>query len=74
MNRIQSFVYWLIKRPWFWGAFLILNGLIPGRIKSNKTFALIYLCLMQLVLFIMLLVLFRLFKLSNSGAKDFKNK
>ena len=67
MNRFQSFVYWLIKRPWFWGAFLILNGLIPGRIKSNKTFALIYLCLM-------LLVLFRLFKLSNSGAKDFKNE
>ena len=67
MNRIQSFVYWLIKRPWFWGAFLILNGLIPGRIKSNKTFALIYLCLM-------LLVLFRLFKFSNSGAKDFKNE
>ncbi len=67
MNRIQSFVYWLIKRPWFWGAFLILNGLIPGRIKSNKTFALIYLCLM-------LLVLFRLFKLSNSGAKDFNKE
>lgn len=67
MNRIQSFVYWLIKRPWFWGAFLILNGLIPGRIKSNQTFALIYLCLM-------LLVLFRLFKLSNSGSKDFNKE
>jgi hypothetical protein len=67
MKRIENFLDWLIKRPWFGGAFLILNVLIPNKIKSNKTFSLLFLCLM-------LLVLYRLFKLSKTGPQNFNKK
>lgn len=46
MNRIKFFLNWLVKKSWFFSAFLFLGLFVSGNIDSKKDFfAILILCL-----------------------------
>ena len=46
MKKVEFFLDWLIKRPWFWGAFLFLGLFISGNIQSKiEFFSILTMCL-----------------------------
>lgn len=46
MNRIKIFLNWLVKKSWFFSAFLFLGLFVSGNIDSkNDFFAVLILCL-----------------------------
>jgi hypothetical protein len=66
MKRNENILDWLITRPWVYAAFfLFLSPFIIDKIKSNRVFSLLYLSLL-------LLLLYRLFKLYIIRSQDSK--